>query len=230
MDPQGRTGPRLPPVRPWCASSGNQRYGSGRTGTLDTADADFRRVTDVDLGDHFEFIVQTTELAQEDKEAGGAALRYRVQATLAGRVFERVLVDVGFTTSTTDAEVVEGPDLLDFAGLQPVRVPALPVALHVAEKVHAYTRRYGPQDAPSSRPKDLVDLILLATHEPFLAGALRHALEETFVSQSDGRRGPWVARRGRRWAGGSRSSRPFVALTGPLSIVVRPLNHAPQAG
>ena len=62
-------------------------------------------------------------------------------------------------------------------------MPALPRALHVAEKVHAYTRRYGPSGAPSSRPKGLVDLILLATHEPFLAGELRAALERTFTSR-----------------------------------------------
>jgi hypothetical protein len=155
-----------------------------RRGELAAADADFRRVQDIDLEDHFEFIVQRVELPEEDKAAGGAGLRYRVQATLAGRLFEEVLVDVGAASPTTVPEVVEGPDLLDFAGLEPVRVPALPVTHHVAEKVHAYTRRYGLQDAPSSRPKDLVDLVLLATHEPFIARDLRAALDETFSSRA----------------------------------------------
>jgi hypothetical protein len=154
-----------------------------RVGALDAADADFRRVQDLDIGDYFEFAVERTELAQEDKEAGGAGLRYRVRAMLAGRVFEQVLVDVGFAPLTAQPEVVEGPDLLDFAGLPLVRVPALPAALHVAEKVHAYTRLYGPGGAPSSRPKDLVDVVLLAMHERFLAGELRAALEETFTSR-----------------------------------------------
>jgi hypothetical protein len=154
-----------------------------RVGAVEAADADFRSVQELNLGDHFEFAAERTELVQDDKEAGGAGLRYRVRATLAGRVFEQVLVDVGFAPPTAQPEVVEGPDLLDFAGLPPVRVPALPAALHVAEKVHAYTRRYGPGGAPSSRPKDLVDLILLATYEPFLAGELRAALEETFTSR-----------------------------------------------
>ena len=99
-------------------------------------------------------------------------------------MFEQVLVDVGSASPTTVPEVVEGPDLLGFAGLTPVRVPALPVTLHVAEKVHAYTRRYGLQDAPSSRPKDLVDLVLLAAHEPFSARSLRAALDETFLSRA----------------------------------------------
>jgi hypothetical protein len=154
-----------------------------RIGAIDAADVDFRRVQDLDLGDYFEFAVERTEVAQEDKEAGGAGLRYRVGAMLAGRVFEQVLVDVGFAPLAAQPDVVEGPNLLDFAGLPPVRVPALPVTLHVAEKVHAYTRRYGPGSAPSSRPKDLVDLVLLAMHESFLAGELRAALEETFTSR-----------------------------------------------
>lgn len=155
-----------------------------RRGELATADDDFQRTQDIDLGDHFELIVQRVELAQEDKAAGGAGLRYRIRATLAGRVFEQVVVDIGFALPTIAPDSVEGPDLLDFAGIEPVRVPTLPVTLHVAEKVHAYTRRYGSQDAPSSRPKDLIDLVLLATHEPFLARDLRNALDETFSSRA----------------------------------------------
>jgi hypothetical protein len=154
-----------------------------RLGPIEAADADFRRVQDLDLGDYFEFAVERTELAQEDKEAGGAGLRYRVQAMLAGRLFEQVLVDVGLAPLAALPELVEGPNLLDFAGLPPIRVPALPAVLHVAEKVHAYTRRYGRGGAPSSRPKDLVDLILFAMHESFWADELRAALEETFASR-----------------------------------------------
>jgi hypothetical protein len=154
-----------------------------RVGAIEAAQSDFRRVQHLDLDDYFEFAVERTELAQEDKEAGGASLRYRVRAMLAGRVFEQVLVDVGFAPLTAQPEVVEGPDLLGFAGVSPVRVPALPATLHVAEKVHAYTRRYGPGGVPSSRPKDLVDLVLLATYELFVASELWAALEETFTSR-----------------------------------------------
>jgi hypothetical protein len=76
-----------------------------------------------------------------------------------------VLVDVGLAPPPVDPEVVQAPDLLDFAGVAPVRVLVIPTAWHVAEKVHAYTRRYGADAAPSSRPKDLIDLVLLAAHE-----------------------------------------------------------------
>jgi hypothetical protein len=82
-------------------------------GDIKAADADFRRIQDLDLSDYFGFTVERTEVAHEDQEAGGAGLRYRVRATLAGRVFEQVLVDVGFAPPTAQPEVVEGPDLLD---------------------------------------------------------------------------------------------------------------------
>jgi len=93
-------------------------------------------------------------------------------------------VDVGFAPSNARPDTVEGPDLLDFADVPPVRMPTLPTAVHVAEKVHAYTRRYGADAAPSSRPKDLVDLVLLATYEPFVAGELEAALKHTFTSRA----------------------------------------------
>jgi hypothetical protein len=50
----------------------------------------------------------------------------------------------------------------------------------VAEKLHAYVRMYGPTGRPSTRVKDLVDVVLIARHEVFYAAELRRALEETF--------------------------------------------------
>ena len=155
-----------------------------RTEGLETADVDFRAVVGVELHDFFEFGIERMEVPQEeDKVAGGAALRYRVTASLASRTFERVLVDVGVAPPPVEPEVVQAPDLLGFAGVPPVRVLAIPAAWHVAEKVHAYTRRYGRDEAPSSRPKDLIDLVLLATHEDFRAADLLRALRGTFASR-----------------------------------------------
>jgi hypothetical protein len=65
-------------------------------------------------------------------------------------------------------------------------VPALALEQQVAEKVHAYTRTYG-RGEPSSRVKDLVDLVLVASFlvlvASFLAleaSRLRRALVVTF--------------------------------------------------
>ena len=104
-----------------------------------------------------------------------------------------VLVDVGFADPVVaEPDELTGPGLLEFAGLAPARVPVLPLPRHVAEKVHAYTRSYGASARRSTRPKDLVDILLIAASEPIDAKALRTALETTFSerqrqAQSDGR-------------------------------------------
>jgi nucleotidyltransferase AbiEii toxin of type IV toxin-antitoxin system len=46
--------------------------------------------------------------------------------------------------------------------------------------VHAYTRRYGATGRESTRPKDLVDILLIAGSERLDAASLRKALEATF--------------------------------------------------
>jgi hypothetical protein len=46
--------------------------------------------------------------------------------------------------------------------------------------VHAYTRRYGATGRESTRPKDLVDILLIAGSELLEAASLREALEATF--------------------------------------------------
>jgi hypothetical protein len=60
-----------------------------------------------------------------------------------------------------EPETVASSHLLDFAGREALRVPALAIEQHVAEKLHAYTRTYAG-DKPSSRIKDLVDLVVIA--------------------------------------------------------------------
>lgn len=76
---------------------------------------------------------------------------------------------------------VRSSDLLAFAGLDPVAIRSLSIEQHLAEKVHAYTRGYGPErTAASSRVKDLVDLALVASTLPVNAAELRTALVAIF--------------------------------------------------
>ena len=111
------------------------------------------------LDDLFEFSVERTRI-DDDLLAGGQ--RWTVTATLAGREFERMAIDTGYAaTPVLEPETVASSHLLDFAGLETLRVPALAIEQHVAEKLHAYTRTYAG-DKPSSRIKDLVDLVVIA--------------------------------------------------------------------
>jgi predicted nucleotidyltransferase component of viral defense system len=154
----------------------------GRVDDEEHATADLLTAAALDLGDFFVF---RSERARDlDDVPEGAAVRYRVRAELAGRRFEDVVVDVGFSTgSLPPADKLGGFGLLDFAGLPPVEIPVISLARHVAEKVHAYTRVY--RDGRfSSRVKDLVDIAVVASSIPVLAADLREALEATFRERS----------------------------------------------
>jgi hypothetical protein len=150
----------------------------GRTDDERGSTADFRAAEAANLGDWFVFAIERTGVL--DQLADGAAVRYQVTATLAGRPFERVTVDVGFGGALPAPDTLRGPDLLAFADIAPLTIPALPLARHIAEKLHAYTRDYG-EDRQNTRVKDLVDLALIGALATFEAGSLRAALEATFA-------------------------------------------------
>jgi hypothetical protein len=131
------------------------------------------------LDDFFTFVVRRTDALDDADDF--RAIRFHVTAQLAGRVFDQFVVDVGFADSTSwTPDAIETSDLLSFAGIERVRVPALPLPQHVAEKVHAYTRRYGATGRASTRPKDLVDILLIAGSARLAAASLRGALDVTF--------------------------------------------------
>jgi hypothetical protein len=147
-----------------------------------SATADLLAAQALDPGDFFSFAIERTGTAGP---ADGGAVRYHVVAELAGRTFDAFVLDVGFDPPAgVEAELLRGPDLLAFAGIDPVVVPALPLAFAVAEKVHAYTRAYGGREIGSTRVKDLVDLVLIAAEAALDAGRLREALDVTFVGRS----------------------------------------------
>ena len=136
----------------------------------------------LELDDFFTFDIEKAGAPGETVE--GVAVRYRVRAELAGRRFEEVMVDVGFSDPLGwKPEMIRGPDLLAFADIEPIEVPVLPLEQHVAEKVHAYTRTYG-QGHKSSRAKDLVDLVLVKQLMVLDAGRLRSALVGIFDARS----------------------------------------------
>jgi predicted nucleotidyltransferase component of viral defense system len=112
--------------------------------------------------DQFTFLVSTPKSISSD-EAGSPGWRLTVVAKLAGRDFAQVAVDVvarseeiaGAISTLAVEPIIAGVDL------EVVRMPAVDLAQQAAEKFHALARRYAG-DRPSSRVKDLVDLVLLA--------------------------------------------------------------------
>jgi len=135
----------------------------------------------LDLGDGFSFDIQRMP---DDSGDENASLRFRATASLAGRLFDIVAVDVGFGDDLPESpERIPGPPILDFAGLPPPFVPILPSGIHLAEKLHAYTRVYAG-GRPSSRVRDLVDMALMASALEFEAGSLRYSLEAVFTARA----------------------------------------------
>jgi hypothetical protein len=131
-----------------------------------------------DAGDYFAFTAERTG-APEDRLGGSH--RFRVTASLAGRLFESFLLDVGFRSDEPlVADTLTTEALLAFADIPSVEVRAVPIELQLAEKLHAYTRTY-ENDRLSTRAKDLVDLALIAVTLTVDATLLRAAIETTFT-------------------------------------------------
>jgi hypothetical protein len=133
----------------------------------------------IDLHDHFSFDIART--AALDQAEAFRAVRYSVTAEVAGRRFEQFPVDVALDEQpTAPSERLPIPSLLDFADIQPIEMPVIAIEQHIAEKVHAYTATYGPQEQQSTRIKDLIDILLIADLASPHAGRLRASLDTTF--------------------------------------------------
>jgi Nucleotidyl transferase AbiEii toxin, Type IV TA system len=141
-------------------------------------DADVIAATRADLGDYFTFDAERVPVPIDQEDA---AASFRVRAYIGGRLFEQIRLDVAWSDPFLGREHVRGEDLLGFAGIEPATVPSIPIAQHLAEKVHAYTREY--VSGHSSRVKDLVDLVLIALHRELDAEQLRDALGATFTAR-----------------------------------------------
>ncbi|CAN5548051.1 hypothetical protein BH23ACT6_BH23ACT6_13050 [soil metagenome] len=114
------------------------------------------------LNDGFSFRVMRAQPMRAEI-AGAPAWRIKLTAILEHTYFQTVVVDL----VAQDAEVAGAterlvmPAPLPLEGVGEVTVEAVDVYQHAAEKFHAYSRIYA-QGRPSSRVKDLVDLVLLS--------------------------------------------------------------------
>ena len=132
-------------------------------------------------GDGFEFRVGAP--MQDLAMAPLAGARYPVECVLAGRTFTRFHLDVGVGDAIAQpADLIEGHALLAFADIVPARAIVVPLTVHFAEKLHAYTRpRTG---TPNSRVRDLADMVLLIRLGLRPDEALRTAVEATFARRA----------------------------------------------
>jgi predicted nucleotidyltransferase component of viral defense system len=136
--------------------------------------------TSIDLEDWFSFEVGRATRAELGDQPGTS--RYPVHSLLDGRTFERFHVDIGSGDPIVTApEQLTGPPILEFADIKPTTFPSYPVSQHLAEKIHAYTRRYGTRS--STRIRDLVDVLLIAMTSELNSDKLIRALRLTFEAR-----------------------------------------------
>jgi predicted nucleotidyltransferase component of viral defense system len=154
----------------------------GRADDEEAAIEDMTRAQQLALDDFFTFTATRTDAFEGADEF--AAIRFYVRAELAGRTFEQFTVDVGFTDPISwTPDTIHTSAFLSFADIGPIALPAVPIAQHLAEKLHAYTRSYGDSGEPSTRPKDLVDILLISAAAEIEADSLREALARTFATR-----------------------------------------------
>jgi predicted nucleotidyltransferase component of viral defense system len=162
-----------------------------RTNDLDLAMHGFteardalRAATSVDIGDHFTTSIVKEPTADKPIIEGVSSYRWGLHVNVGQKQFSYLTIDVGIEeTSFRHPDTIEAPNFLAFAGLPTTCVRVIPVVYHLAEKLHAYTRTYAA-NRPSSRVKDLVDMVLIARNNSIASDSLRDAIIDVFSSRS----------------------------------------------
>lgn len=140
-------------------------------GEIDAAVAALRSATEADLGDFFTFDIE------RGASLGGetAGIQFRVTAYLGDKIFEMFRVDVVVDrTMTADPDLIPPIEPVEIPGLRSAAYRAHPIADQIADKHAAMIGTYAGR--PSTRYRDLVDLVLIATTQAVSATALHAAL------------------------------------------------------
>ena len=176
--------------------------------SLDDATEALIEAAALELDDFFEFEIHRVGAA--DIGAGGG-VRFRADSYVGGRLFEPLLIDIGVAGGVSPADELTAPDVLDFAEMEPARIRAIPLEQHIAEKLHAYTRRYA-DDQPSSRAKDLIDIVLMSELAAFEVDRLREMIVRLFEARATHELPTSVPPPPRDW------SRPYRALAEEVGL------------
>lgn len=133
-------------------------------------------------GDGFTFAVGNPQAITADM-GGRPGWRFPIGCALAGREFANVRLDiVSRAGEISDTDKLPLPGVLSFAGFPTHEIEVVAREGHFAEKLHAMTRTYG--DRPSSRVRDLADLILMIEEGFDDLLELRRAVDAVFEARA----------------------------------------------
>lgn len=151
-----------------------------RADAQEIAEVDLRRAAEIDLDDWFVFNVGVAT------PIGNNGLRFPVVANIGQTTWAEFHVDL----SGPDLRITGHPD--DVPPIARGIIPsveqsgyrAYPLADHVADKVAATYERHGVSDNPSTRYRDLIDLVSIATRASIDSNALSNAIRSEFERRS----------------------------------------------
>jgi len=140
----------------------------------DAAEVDLRDAAAAHLGDWFRFEVGPGQAVGD----GAPGNRLPVKAYVGATEWASFHVDLVGSELRMTGEPEDVPPLaaLSMPDVDQVEYRAYPMVDHIADKIAATFQRYGSSDAPSTRYKDLVDLVAVVSHASVEAGAQLAAL------------------------------------------------------
>lgn len=136
-------------------------------------------VLERDLGDGFTFEVRTPRRIRVVEEEPGS-WRVGIALLYFRSPFSSVTIDV--ITSDTGVASSDPVLIAPVLGGDPFTIETLDLHRHAAEKFHAYTRLYAGE-RPSTRVKDLVDLVLLGESGVLDDVRLGDAIQAVFLER-----------------------------------------------
>jgi hypothetical protein len=144
-----------------------------RHSSREAAEALLREAAAQDIGDWFRFEVGSGTPVGD----GSEATRLPVAAYIGSTVWQNFHVDLVGESLRVTGEPEEVPPLarLGMPNVEEVGYRVYPLVDHVADKVMATFQRYGQSRSPSTRYKDLVDLVAIVTVAPIGAEQQRVA-------------------------------------------------------
>jgi hypothetical protein len=150
-----------------------------RSGTIAGAVEELKAAASIDLADHFRFEVELKDVRAERPGQAGTELAVLHVDAYAGvkRVVEFTVDIVIGSTITAVAEPMVPDPVVHVAGLSSPRYLLYPMVDHIADKVCATFELHPPGSRPSSRDRDLVDLVVIARTQAVEALALHRAIE-----------------------------------------------------
>jgi len=118
---------------------------------------DLRALVKLDLKDYFVYQVGEAQIDLKNAPYGGA--RYPISAMIDGKLYVRFQLDVGADFLLDKVETIQGSDWFEFCKIPAPVIPMISIEQQFAEKLHTYTLLR--EQRINSRPKDLIDMVLL---------------------------------------------------------------------